>query len=157
MNVKNLIKVFEHYIEKFEWLNQKPEPDESYKWLAVQKFQNAFDLEVPKDEFATMLYKTWKASANLIDSNQQQPFYALVEYARREPERVCAMFKNLYGFSVDQNSSHPGIYLLKSVGIFFTSYVGTPCFLDPISSPFIVYTSIKQFFQKVPKKRVHGK
>lgn len=96
MNVKNLKKVFDRYIEKFEWLNQKPEPNESYKWLAVQEFQNAFDLEVPKDEFATMLYKAWKASANLIDSNQQQPFYALVEYARREPERVCAMFKNLY-------------------------------------------------------------
>ena len=70
----------------------------------------------------------------------------------RWPKYQAAMFKNLYGFSVDQNSSHPGIYLLKSVGIFFTSYVGTPCFLDPISSPFIVYTSIKQFFQKVPKK-----
>lgn len=96
MNVKNLKKVFEHYVEKFEWLNQKPEPNESYKWLAVQEFQNAFDLEVPKDEFATMLYNAWKASANLIDSNQQQPFYALVEYARREPERVRVMFENLY-------------------------------------------------------------
>lgn len=96
MNTKNLNKVFEHYIEKFEWLNQKPEPDESYKWVAVQDFQNAFDLDVPEDEFATMLYNAWKASANLIDSNQQQPFYALVEYARREPERVRAMFENLY-------------------------------------------------------------
>lgn len=96
MNVKNLKKVFEHYIEKFEWLNQKPEPNESYKWLAVQEFQNAFDLKVPTDKFATMLYNAWKASANLIDSNQQQPFYALVEYARREPERVRVMFENLY-------------------------------------------------------------
>ncbi|MBQ9930148.1 MAG: hypothetical protein IJO72_05160 [Oscillospiraceae bacterium] len=96
MNVKNLKKVFDHYVEKFEWLNQKPEPNESYKWLAVQEFQNAFNLEVPKDEFATMLYNAWKASANLIDSNQQQPFYALVEYARREPERVRGMFENLY-------------------------------------------------------------
>lgn len=96
MNIKNLNKVFEHYIEKFEWLNQKPEPDESYKWVAVQEFQNAFDLDVPEDEFATMLYNAWKASANLIDSNQQQPFYALVEYARREPERVRKMFERLY-------------------------------------------------------------
>ena len=96
MNTKNLTKVFEHYIEKFEWLNQKPEPDESYKWVAVQDFQNAFDLDVPEDEFAAMLYNAWKASANLIDSNQQQPFYALVEYARREPERVRAMFESLY-------------------------------------------------------------
>ncbi|MBP3314055.1 MAG: hypothetical protein J6K84_05330 [Oscillospiraceae bacterium] len=96
MNVKNLYKVFEHYIEKFEWLNQKPEPNESYKWVAVQKFQEAFDLNVPEDEFAKMLYRAWNASANLIDSNQQQPFYALVEYARKEPERVRAMFANLY-------------------------------------------------------------
>lgn len=96
MNVKNLNKVFEHYIEKFEWLNQKPEPDEGYKWVAVHDFQNAFDLGVPEDEFASMLYNAWKASANLIDSNQQQPFYALVEYARRDPERVRAMFERLY-------------------------------------------------------------
>ena len=96
MNIKNLNKVFEHYIEKFEWLNQKPEPDESYKWVAVQKFQTAFDLDAPKDEFAKKLYEAWKASANLIDSSQQQPFFAIVEYARKEPERVRAMFKRLY-------------------------------------------------------------
>lgn len=96
MNANNLSKVFEHYIEKFEWLNQKPEPDESYKWGAVQEFQNAFNLDVPEGEFAKMLYEAWKASANLIDSSQQQPFFAIVEYARKEPERVRAMFKSLY-------------------------------------------------------------
>lgn len=96
MNTKNLHKVFEHYIEKFERLNQKPEPNESYKWIAVREFQRVLDLDAPEEEFAAMLYDAWKASANLIDSNQQQPFYALVEYARREPERVRAMFESLY-------------------------------------------------------------
>ena len=46
MNLKNLNKVFEHYIEKFEWLNQKPEPDESYKWIAVKNFQSAIKILV---------------------------------------------------------------------------------------------------------------
>ena len=55
MNLKNLNKVFEHYIEKFEWLNQKPEPDESYKWIAVKNFQSALDLDVVDNEFAAML------------------------------------------------------------------------------------------------------
>ena len=96
MNIKHLSRVFERYIEKFEWLNQKPEPDEGYKWVVVRDFQNAFDLSVSTDEFATMLYNAWKATANLIDSNQQQPFYALIEYARKEPETVRSMFKALF-------------------------------------------------------------
>ena len=96
MNIKNLHQVFDRYIEKFEWLNRKPEPNESYKWVAVQKFQNAFDLNVPTDKFAAMLLDAWKSTSNLIDSSQQQPFYALVEYAREEPERVRTMFRDLY-------------------------------------------------------------
>ena len=55
MNLKNLQMVFNHYIEKFEWLNQKPEPDENYKWFAVKHFQDAFDLDVADAEFAEML------------------------------------------------------------------------------------------------------
>ncbi len=95
MNIKNLNKVFEHYIEKFEWLNQKPEPDESYKWIAVKRFQNALNLDVADSDFATMLTNARKATENLIDSSQQ-PFNALCEYAKQEPQTVRTMFKNLF-------------------------------------------------------------
>ena len=96
MNIKNLNQVLEHYIEKFEWLNQKPEPNESYKWIAVQEFQSIFNLQVPDEQFLAMLYSAWKATANLIDSSQQQPFYALIEYAKKEPRKVRSMFEGLY-------------------------------------------------------------
>ena len=95
MNLKNLNKVFEHYIEKFEWLNQKPEPDESYKWIAVKNFQSALDLDVADEEFAAMLQRAKKATENLIDSSQQ-PFGALCEYAKAEPATVRTMFKDLF-------------------------------------------------------------
>ncbi|MBQ3011422.1 MAG: hypothetical protein IJD81_09560 [Oscillospiraceae bacterium] len=96
MNTKHLNMVFQHYIEKFEWLNSKPEPDESYKWIAVHKFQSIFNLNIPIQDFPFMLYNAWKATENLIDSNQQQPFFAMVEYARKEPHTVYNMFVNLF-------------------------------------------------------------
>lgn len=95
MNLKNLNKVFEHYIEKFEWLNQKPEPDESYKWIAVKNFQSVLDLDVADEEFAAMLQRAKKATENLIDSSQQ-PFGALCEYAKAEPATVRTMLKDLF-------------------------------------------------------------
>ena len=41
------------------------------------------------------LYRVKECSKNIIDS-YTQPFYGLVEFARREPERVQKMFMNLY-------------------------------------------------------------
>lgn len=95
MNLRNLNEVFANYIEKFEWLNQKPEPDESYKWIAVKNFQSALDLDVADEEFAAMLQKAKKSTENLIDSSQQ-PFGALCEYAKAEPATVRMMFKELF-------------------------------------------------------------
>lgn len=43
-----------------------------------------------------MLTHLWKLSSNLIDSSQQLPFYAMVDYAKKEPETVREMFKKLY-------------------------------------------------------------
>lgn len=117
MNIKNLNKVFEHYIEKFEFLNQKPEPDESYKWVAVKNFQAVFKLDVPDGEFADMLYRAWRATENLIDSNQQQPFYALFEYAKREPATVRSMFKNLFsdvGGNLNKQQEKIDAFLLRA-------------------------------------------
>lgn len=95
MNLRNLNKVIEHYIEKFEWLNQKPEPDESYKWIAVKNFQSVLNLDVEDDDFAAMLQKAKKATENLIDSSQQ-PFAALCEYAKMEPCTVRSMLRDLF-------------------------------------------------------------
>lgn len=84
--------IFQKYIDNFEVLNNK-ENDETYKWEIAQAFQS-FDVDAP--DFAEMLAQLWKVSSNLIDSSQQLPFYALVNYARKEPETVRKMFRNLF-------------------------------------------------------------
>ena len=92
MNKTNLQVIFKKYIDNFEILNNK-ENDETYKWEIAQEFQ-AFDIDA--EDFAEMLNRLWKISSNLIDSSQQLPFYALVDFARKEPETVREMFRKLY-------------------------------------------------------------
>ena len=92
MNQKNLQVIFKKYIDHFERINSV-ENDENYKWEIAQKFQE-FDVDAP--DFADMLLRMLKISENLIDSSQQLPFYALVDYARKEPETVREMFRALF-------------------------------------------------------------
>ena len=92
MNRNNLKSIFKKYIDNFEILNNEKN-DEIYKWEIAQEFQN-FDIDAT--DFAEMLNHMWKTTANLIDSSQQLPFYALVDYARKEPETVREMFRKLY-------------------------------------------------------------
>lgn len=92
MNTANLQSIFRKYIDNFETLNNEKN-DETYKWAIAQEFQN-FDIDA--QDFVEMLTHMWKASENLIDSAQQLPFYALVDYARREPETVREMFRKLF-------------------------------------------------------------
>lgn len=92
MNRNNLQSIFQKYIDNFEVLNNEKN-DETYKWAIAQEFQN-FDLEA--EDFAEMLLHLCKTAGNLVDSSQQLPFYALVEFARKEPETVRGMFKKLF-------------------------------------------------------------
>ena len=92
MNKANLQSIFKKYIDNFEMLNNEKN-DETYKWEIAQEFQY-FDIDA--EDFAEMLAHMWKVSANLIDSSQQLPFYALVDYARKEPETVREMFRKLF-------------------------------------------------------------
>lgn len=92
MNRTNLQSIFKKYIDNFEMLNNEKN-DETYKWEIAQEFQN-FDLEA--EDFAEMLLHMCKIAENLVDSSQQLPFYALVEFARKEPETVREMFRKLF-------------------------------------------------------------
>lgn len=92
MNQRNLQTIFQKYIDNFEYINNQ-EHDENYKWEIAYQFQS-FDVEA--ENFAEMLAEMWKISANLIDSSQQLPFYALVDYAKKEPETVREMFRKLF-------------------------------------------------------------
>lgn len=92
MNKNNLKSIFKKYIDNFEILNNEKN-DETYKWEIAWEFQE-FDIDA--EDFGEMLNHMWKTSSNLIDSSHQLPFYALVDYARREPETVREMFRKLY-------------------------------------------------------------
>ena len=93
MNKTRLSQLFSNYIEKFEYINN-PDFNETYKWAVVEQYRESFNLDAP--DLPAMLYEVWKISENLIDSANQQPFYALVSYAKEEPETVRKMFRDLF-------------------------------------------------------------
>lgn len=96
MNKNQMHQIFAHYIDNFEKLND-PEHAEYYKWQVCYKFRTLMDeaLAADVDDFADALYRVKDCSKNIIDS-YTQPFYGLVEFARREPETVRQMFMDLY-------------------------------------------------------------
>ena len=96
MNKNQLHQIFAHYIDNFVKLND-PEHAEYYKWQICYDFRRLMDeaLATDVDDFADSLYQVKDCSRNIIDS-YTQPFYGLVEFARREPETVQQMFMDLY-------------------------------------------------------------
>lgn len=95
MNNNQLNQLFANYIEKFEFINNK-DNNESYKWTVVAKIQELFDLDTPDADFSVMLYEVWRTSENLVDSANQQPFYALVSYAKDDPAAIRELFRCLF-------------------------------------------------------------
>lgn len=96
MNTRKLTRIFENYIERFEFINRPDGMNENYKWYAVRRFQEIFDLDAP--DFASMLKKACRATENLIDSSMQHPFSGLVAIAEKygEAETLRGMFRGLY-------------------------------------------------------------
>lgn len=94
MNNKILRQLFDCYIEKFEFLNDRNNR-EYYKWEAVQDFQSVWNLDAA--DFPAMLKAAEKATCNLIDSTQR-PFDGLVAMATQNGEsgRIREMFRALY-------------------------------------------------------------
>ena len=96
MNKNQMNQIFAHYIDNFEMINNK-EHEEYYKWQVCATFKELMDdaLGADAEEFADALYRVKVCSENIIDS-YTQPFYGLVELARKEPETVQQMFIDLY-------------------------------------------------------------
>lgn len=92
MDRNSLNQIFTAYMNKFKFMNEPPQ-SERYKWFAIAKFQEVFDLEAP--DFAGMLKKAKQATSNIIDS-YNQPFGGLVKLAEIEPETVRGLFRDLY-------------------------------------------------------------
>lgn len=95
MNQKNLNDIFEHYIEKFEYINT--EHGEYYKWQIAKRFRPMMDeaLASSDDDFPKKLLNVRNLTENMIDS-YLQPFYGLVKCAEIEPVTVRQLFLNLF-------------------------------------------------------------
>lgn len=92
MNKAHLQKLFDSYVKHFEYLTDTVH-DENYKWRAIKFFQDNFDIDAL--DFPTMLAKATSETCNLIN-DQTQPLYGIIECAKKEPETVRNLFKDLY-------------------------------------------------------------
>jgi hypothetical protein len=91
MNKQRLSLLLNNYIKNFSLIEK--EHRETYKWVAIQHFQDNFDVDA--ENFAEMLRVSTAKSENLIDATTQ-PLYGMIFYAEQEPETVRNMFKALY-------------------------------------------------------------
>ena len=96
MDHDNLKQIFDHYIEKFEYLNND-QHRETYKWKIAYRFKPMMDaaLAASEQDFPAALYQVKKLTENLIDS-YTQPFGGLCKFAEIYPERVRQMFLALF-------------------------------------------------------------
>lgn len=96
MNQKNLQDIFEHYIEKFAYVNNE-EHAEYYKWQIAKKFRPMMDeaLASPDEDFPKKLLAVRNLTDNMIDS-YLQPFYGLYKCAEKEPVTVRQLFLDLF-------------------------------------------------------------
>ena len=96
MNTNNLSQIFQHYIDRFEFVNDATHR-EYYKWQICQEYPVLMKkaLEASDDDFSKALSDVRKCTVNIIDS-YTQPFAGLVEYAKDDSETVRKMFIDLY-------------------------------------------------------------
>ena len=94
---ENLKKVTTHLIEKYiKILEDNGEPNEAYKYLAFNTFQQNWDLE--SKDFYKMFRNSFSKVSNLLYQNS----WGFIEKsAQNFPEETRAMFSNLYDESHD--------------------------------------------------------
>ena len=96
MNQANLLRIIDHYIEKFDEINA-PGNEEYYKWQIIRRFKPMMDdaLSSADEVFPVQLQAVRRLTSNLIDS-YTQPFGGLVEFAKEDPAAVRGMFSELF-------------------------------------------------------------
>lgn len=95
MNMKMYDAVYDFYKEHYGQIEQH----EIYKWKAVVHFKKNWNIEA--EDFAGMLEESLKKTANLMSSGNYYPRRMIIWAAKKEPEKVRQLFKELYDLSVD--------------------------------------------------------
>ena len=96
MNKNNLNQIFEHYIDRFEYINNE-DNEEYYKWQVCNQFPMLMKkaLSSENEQFPKALYEAKKCTFNIIDS-YTQPFSGLVDISKYDPDGVRELLLNLY-------------------------------------------------------------
>ncbi|WP_417860366.1 DUF3883 domain-containing protein [Winogradskyella sediminis] len=95
MNQKTIKNYIQAYKEQFQNISQQ----ELYKWKAVKRFQDHWDIEVR--EFHAMLTQAFSLTFNLLDSGLYFPKRMLLGTAELHPEKVRQAFRGLYNEEED--------------------------------------------------------
>lgn len=94
---ENLKNVTSHLIEKYiDVLEENGEPNETYKYLAINTFQQNWDLDA--EDFHQMFQASFSKVANLLYQNS----WGFIEKSTQLfPDEVKEMFRNLYDESIE--------------------------------------------------------
>ena len=90
----DLAQLIEEYQKNWKWSHQIK--IEGYKWLAFSRFQREFDISKEWQEFAEMLKRATDKANNLLNDGHFMARDTLVQNAMVTPDRVKALFVNLY-------------------------------------------------------------
>lgn len=95
MNIKMFGAIYDFYKSHYGKIEQR----EIYKWEAVVHFQNNWDIDAKN--FPAMLENALYKTNNLMAAGSYYPREFIVWAAKKEPETVRGLFKDLYNLSVD--------------------------------------------------------
>ena len=91
MNIRDAIAYYKDSFAKC-W------DDEKYKWVAVQHFQDSWDIDA--EDFAAMLEESFSQTYNLLQGGMYYANKMLCALAKQDPEKMRSLFRMLYDESL---------------------------------------------------------
>ena len=96
-------------LESYKAGFEKRMKNERFKWQSIKSFQDKWDIDSP--DFVKMLSEALNDTSGLLASKNYFPVGMIVGFAKSDPERVRAMFRNLFDESKDL---YDRIYMFKT-------------------------------------------
>ena len=93
MNRENLDRIFGHYIEKFDLLNNE-QNDENFKWSLCADFHTLMDPD--GEHFVEGIHEAVVRSRNLVDGSSRYCFKSLARCAELDEKAVRDLFRALF-------------------------------------------------------------
>ncbi len=107
MNKDNLNILFQNYIDNFAYFDDPDGGYETYKWLAIEQVQKAWDLAAP--DLSGMIRQAFSKTYNLINNRIVSPGNGLALLAKEEPETVRKALESLLAETEDVDEKQGNI------------------------------------------------